>query len=104
MGFDPMDASNKMTFVVSPGDGSAAKARCCRGRHTLGGELRLLTEKVWRGGEWQYPTNSLHRFFKVTVEMPQGRLEFAGVVLGFVEESKDATTLPFALTAPCGVA
>ena len=21
-------------------------------------------------GEWQYPTNSLHRFFKVTVEMP----------------------------------
>ena len=22
------------------------------------------------GGEWQYPTNSLHRFFKVTVEMP----------------------------------
>ena len=22
------------------------------------------------GGEWQCPTNSLHRFFKVTVEMP----------------------------------
>ena len=22
------------------------------------------------GGEWQYPTNSTHRFFKVTVEMP----------------------------------
>ena len=22
------------------------------------------------GGEWQYPTNSLHRFFKVTVAMP----------------------------------
>ena len=22
------------------------------------------------GGEWQYPTNSLHRFFKVSVEMP----------------------------------
>lgn len=22
------------------------------------------------GGEWQYPTNSLHRFFKVTVDMP----------------------------------
>ena len=22
------------------------------------------------GDEWQYPTNSLHRFFKVTVEMP----------------------------------
>ena len=35
MGSDPMDASNKMTFVVSPGDGSAAKARCCRGRDSL---------------------------------------------------------------------
>ena len=23
---------------------------------------------------WQYPTNSLHRFFRVTVEMPQGWL------------------------------
>ena len=22
--------------------------------------------------DWQCPTNSLHRFFKVTVEMPQG--------------------------------
>jgi len=22
------------------------------------------------GGDWQYPSNSLHRFFKVTVEMP----------------------------------
>ena len=21
-------------------------------------------------GEWQYPTNSLHRFFKVMIEMP----------------------------------
>ena len=34
-GVDPMDASNKMTFVVFPGDGSAAKARCCRGRDSL---------------------------------------------------------------------
>jgi len=30
--------------------------------------------KVWGresliGGDWQYPTNSLHRFFKVSVEM-----------------------------------
>lgn len=21
-------------------------------------------------GEWQYPTNALHRFFKISVEMP----------------------------------
>ena len=27
-------------------------------------------ETLEGGGEWQYPTNSLHRFFKVTVEMP----------------------------------
>ena len=27
-------------------------------------------ETLENGGSWQYPTNSLHRFFKVTVEMP----------------------------------
>ena len=28
------------------------------------------SETLEDGGVWQYPTNSLHRFFKVTVEMP----------------------------------
>ena len=28
------------------------------------------SETLEGGGDWQYPTNSLHRFFKVTVEMP----------------------------------
>ena len=28
------------------------------------------SETLNNGGDWQYPTNSLHRFFKVTVEMP----------------------------------
>ena len=28
------------------------------------------SETLDGGGDWQYPTNSLHRFFKVTVEMP----------------------------------
>ena len=28
------------------------------------------SETLDGGGEWQYPTNSLHRFFKVTVEIP----------------------------------
>ena len=28
------------------------------------------SETLESGGDWQYPTNSLHRFFKVTVEMP----------------------------------
>ena len=27
-------------------------------------------ETLENGGEWQYPTNSPHRFFKVMVEMP----------------------------------
>ena len=27
-------------------------------------------ETLDKGGEWQYPTNSLHKFFKVAVEMP----------------------------------
>ena len=27
-------------------------------------------ETLEKGDEWQYPTNSLHKFFKVTVEMP----------------------------------
>ena len=29
-----------------------------------------VSETLENGGEWQYPTNSLHRFFKVKVEMP----------------------------------
>ena len=28
------------------------------------------SETLENGGSWQYPTNALHRFFKVTVEMP----------------------------------
>ena len=28
------------------------------------------SETLENGGEWQYPTNSLHKFFKVTVEIP----------------------------------
>ena len=31
------------------------------------------SETLNNGGNWQYPTNSLHRFFKVKVEMPQFR-------------------------------
>ena len=28
------------------------------------------SETLEGGGDWQYPTNPLHHFFKVTVEMP----------------------------------
>ena len=39
-----------------------------------GGNVRIYkvygSETLNNGGDWQYPTNSLHRFFKVDVEMP----------------------------------
>ena len=40
-----------------------------------GGTKTLRTYKVWGkdaldSPAWEYPTNALHRFFKVTVEMP----------------------------------
>ena len=38
------------------------------------GDIRVYkvygSETLEDGGNWQYPTNSLHRFFKVKVEMP----------------------------------
>ena len=44
-------------------------------QYNLGVARRLYkvygSETLENGGEWQYPTNSLHRFFKVMVEMPQ---------------------------------
>ena len=43
-------------------------------QYNLGVARRLYkvngNETLENGGEWQHPTNSLHRFFKVTVEMP----------------------------------
>ena len=43
-------------------------------QYNLGVARRLYkvygSETLENGGEWQYPTNALHRFFKVTVEMP----------------------------------
>ena len=40
------------------------------------GTKSLRSYKVWGkeslddGFDWEYPTNALHRFFRVTVEMP----------------------------------
>ncbi|MBQ3343644.1 MAG: hypothetical protein IJG84_17215, partial [Kiritimatiellae bacterium] len=33
------------------------------------------SETLENGGEWQYPTNSLHRFFKALVERRRGRVD-----------------------------
>ena len=43
-------------------------------QYNLGVARRLYkvngNETLENGGEWQHPTNALHGFFKVTVEMP----------------------------------
>ena len=71
-GTDPTNALSVFTAMIEMHDGAPlvtwepdlntngiVRAYKVYGRETLDG-----------GGEWQYPTNSLHRFFKVTVEMP----------------------------------
>jgi len=68
MGTDPTDkASEFKTFVTMEGGFPTV---------TWEPDLGVLREyKVWgreslTGGDWEWPTNALHRFFKVTVEMP----------------------------------
>jgi len=65
-GLDPESATNEFTATIGPD-------------LSIGWKPDLKTErnyKVWgntnlvNGGDWEYPTNALHRFFKVTVEMP----------------------------------
>jgi len=34
-------------------------------------EYKVLGKESLIGGDWQYLTNSLHRFLKVSVEMPK---------------------------------
>ena len=71
-GTDPTNLSSRFTAKIEMVDGEPIvtwdpdlntngiiRIYKVYGRETLDG-----------GGEWQYPTNSLHRFFKVTVEMP----------------------------------
>ncbi len=71
-GISPTNATSVFTAKINMVDGAPVvkwepdlntngviRAYKVYGKETLDG-----------GGEWQYPTNSLHRFFKVTVEMP----------------------------------
>jgi hypothetical protein len=71
-GTDPTNLASRFTAKIEMVDGAPVvkwepdlntngviRAYKVYGKETLEG-----------GGEWQYPTNSLHRFFKVTVEMP----------------------------------
>ena len=56
-----MSANRFPAFDAIPKDGEIAGVQLLSMRES-GGD-------VWGGGEWQYPTNSLRRFFKVTAGM-----------------------------------
>ncbi len=68
-GVDPESTTNDFTVTIKMIDGKP--------RITWDPDLKEAREyTIWgkakldNSSSWQYPTNSLHRFFKVTVEMP----------------------------------
>ena len=69
-GLLPYDFSWRVFYHVHP----LQTSRLCGGDLNTNGIIRTYkvygSETLENGGEWQYQTNSLHRFFKVTVEMP----------------------------------
>ena len=71
-GTDPTNAASRLTAKIEMIDG----APVVTWEPDLNTNGIIRTYKVYGsetlngGGNWQYPTNSLHRFFKVTVEMP----------------------------------
>jgi len=71
-GTDPTNLASRLTAKIEMRDG----APVVTWEPDLNTNGVIRTYKVYGketldgGGEWQYPTNSLHRFFKVSVEMP----------------------------------
>ena len=71
-GTDPTNLASRLTAKIEMVDG----APVVTWEPDLNTNGVIRTYKVYGketlegGGEWQYPTNALHRFFKVTVEMP----------------------------------
>ena len=71
-GLDPTNANSQLKAMIEMQDG----APVVKWEPDLNTNGVVRTYKVYGsetledGGVWQYPTNSLHRFFKVTVEMP----------------------------------
>ena len=72
-GISPVDPAAKFTAKIEMKDGCPIVT--WEPDLNAGGEaIRVYkvygSETLVNGGNWQYPTNSLHRFFKVKVEMP----------------------------------
>ena len=71
-GTDPTNALSKFTAKIEMKDGEPVVT--WSPDLNTNGISRIYKiygkESLADGVEWQYPTNSLHRFFRVTVEMP----------------------------------
>ena len=71
-GISPTNATSKFVAKIEMKDG--APVVTWEPDLNTNGVIRTYkvygSETLENGGNWQYPTNSLHRFFKVTVEMP----------------------------------
>ena len=72
MGISPTNEAAKFSAKIEMKDG--APVVTWKPDLNTNGIVRIYkvygSETLENGGDWQYPTNSLHKFFKVTVEMP----------------------------------
>lgn len=71
-GLDPTDENSRLLANIEMRDGAPFVS--WTPDLNTNGIIRIYkvygSETLENGGNWQYPTNSLHHFFKVTVEMP----------------------------------
>ena len=72
LGLTPTNANSQFKAKIEMRDGAPVVA--WEPDLNTNGVLRTYkvygSETLENGGSWQYPTNSLHKFFKVSVEMP----------------------------------
>ena len=72
MGISPTNETAKFAAKIEMKDG--APVVTWEPNLNTNGTVRIYkvygSETLENGGDWQYPTNSLHKFFKVTIEMP----------------------------------
>ena len=73
VGTDPTNKNSRLEAQITMKDGNPV-ITWEPDLNAGGGNVRIYkvygSETLNNGGDWQYPTNSLHRFFKVDVEMP----------------------------------